>query len=50
MPSKTFAQHALMAMSVHARGKMRGKPVPMKVAKEFLAADKGKHFKRKRAS
>ena len=52
MPSVSQSQHAFMAMSrtPEGRRKLRSygkKPAPTSVAKEFTAADKGKHFKRK---
>lgn len=50
MPSESGAEHRFMAMSNSAKGRaaLRAsgkKPAPMKVAAEFLAADRGKHFK-----
>lgn len=43
MPSKSPAQHRLMAAAAHTKGGFGG--VPQKVGKEFAAADKGKKFK-----
>lgn len=45
MPSKSDKQHNFMAMSANRRGRklLRAhgkKPAPVKVAKEYLAADK----------
>lgn len=50
MPSESRSQHAFMAMSRTAAGrrKLRAsgkKPAPAGVAREFMAADKGRHFK-----
>lgn len=50
MPSTSQHQHAFMAMSQTAEGraklrKLGKKPAPISVAKEFLSADRGKHFK-----
>jgi len=47
MPSKTLKQHGFMAMcsSSQGRAKAQGKCPPMKVAQEFLHADKGHHYK-----
>lgn len=52
MPSVSSAQHGYAGMSSTAAGrrKLRAegkKPMPAATAKEFLHADKGKHFKRK---
>lgn len=52
MPSSSSAQHGFMAMSSTAAGraKLRAhgkKPAPAGTAKEFLQADKGKHFSKK---
>ena len=48
MPSKSSKQHNLMQMSLSPEGRkaLRGygkTPVPKKVAKEFVKADKAKH-------
>ena len=43
MPSKSPAQHRLMAAAAHTKGGFGG--VPQAVGKEFSAADKGKKFK-----
>ena len=53
MPSKNAIQHNFAAMSATIEGRKRlkalgKKPMPMKVAKEFLAADRGKSFKKSR--
>lgn len=53
MPSKNKSQHQFMAMSASAEGRARlkslgKKPAPMAVAKEFLAADKGRFRKRQK--
>lgn len=42
MPSKSAAQHRLMAAAAHTKGGFGG--VPQKVGKEFAKADKGKKF------
>lgn len=47
MPSKSATQHRFMAMSASSKGRARlrsrgKKPAPVKVAKEFLAADRAK--------
>lgn len=52
MPSESGAQHGFAGMSSTAAGrrKLRAegkKPMPASVAKEYLHADKGRHFKRK---
>lgn len=49
MPSKSASQHRFMGASstLQGRKKLRAsgkKPAPMKVAKEFLHADKGQKF------
>ena len=52
MPSKTRAQHNYMAMASTAKGRKklkasgRKKLPSIKVAKEFLAADRGKKKRR----
>jgi len=43
MPSKSAAQHRLMAAAAHTKGGFGG--VPQKVGKEFAKADEGKKFK-----
>ena len=43
MPSKSPAQHRLMAAAAHTKGGFGG--VPQKVGKEFAAADKAKGLK-----
>lgn len=50
MPSVSGAEHGFMAMASTEAGrrKLRAsgkKPPPMSVAKDFLKADKGRHFK-----
>lgn len=47
MPSKSLAQHRYMAMMAFNPPKS-GKRVPKKVAKEFVQADKGRKFKKKK--
>lgn len=42
MPSKTLAQHRLMAMAATRRGGYRG--ISQKVGRDFINADRGKHF------
>jgi hypothetical protein len=51
MPSKSSKQHRFMAMCSTSQGrkKAQSKCPPMKVAKEFRHADKGKHFAAARA-
>ena len=49
MPSVSRAQHAFAAMSQSPKGRAQlkaagMKPMPVKVGKEFLKADTGKHF------
>jgi hypothetical protein len=44
MPSKSPAQHRLMAAAAHTKGGFGG--VPQKVGKEFMKADEGKKFKK----
>ena len=45
MPSKSPAQHRLMAAAAHTKGGFGG--VPQSVGKEFVAADKAKKVKMK---
>ena len=52
MPSVSGAQHGLAGASSTPEGRRRLrakgiKPMPETVAKEFLHADKGKHFKKR---
>jgi hypothetical protein len=47
MPSVSAKQHRYMAMMAFNPPKGKGGP-SRKVAKEFVAADKGKKFKRKK--
>ena len=47
MPSESQAQHAFAAMSRSAAGRRKlrehgKKPMPMSVAKDYMAADKGR--------
>lgn len=42
MPSKSKAQHNLMAGCAHGWSPSKGKCPPRKVAKEFVQADKGR--------
>lgn len=49
MPSKNAEQHGFMAMSATPAGRARlkahrKKPAPVSVAREYLAADRGKKF------
>lgn len=47
MPSISSKQHRFMAAcsNPQSRAKMKAKCPPMKVAREFMRADKGQHFK-----
>ena len=45
MPSKSKAQHNLMAAAAHNPAFAKKVGVPMSVAKDFNEADKGKKFK-----
>ena len=45
MPSKSKAQHNLMAAAAHNPAFAKKVGVPMSVAKDFTEADKGKKFK-----
>ena len=44
MPSKSAKQHRMMEMVAHDPGMAQKMGIPVKVAKEFVAADVGKHF------
>jgi hypothetical protein len=51
MPSKSASQHGFMGASSTPQGRKKlrahGKtPAPVKVAREFLKADKGRSFKK----
>lgn len=46
MPSKSKAQHNLMAMVAHNPEAAKRLDIPQKVGREFVAADKGKKFTR----
>ena len=46
MPSKTKAQHNLMAMVAHDPAAAKRLGIPQKVGKEFVEADKGRKFAR----
>lgn len=46
MPSKSPAQHRLMEMVAHDRKAAKRVGIPQSVGKEFVAADKGKHFRK----
>ena len=46
MPSKSKAQHNLMAMVAHDPKAAKRLGIPQKVGKEFVKADKGRKFKR----
>jgi hypothetical protein len=55
MPSANVHQHGFMAMSRTAKGRAQlrahgKKPAPVSVANEFMKADKGRHFSKKKAS
>ena len=45
MPSKSKAQHNLMAAAAHNPAFAKKVGIPMSVAKDFNKADKGKKFK-----
>ena len=49
MPSKTAKQHRLMELIAHGGKPKSGKGPSVKVAKEFVQADKGKKFPAKKA-
>ena len=44
MPSKSPAQHRIMAMVAHDPAAAKRVGIPQSVGKEFVAADKGKKF------
>ena len=44
MPSKSAAQHRLMAMVAHDPEAAKRLKIPQSVGKEFVEADKGKKF------
>ena len=44
MPSKTKAQHNLMAMVAHDPAAAKRLGIPQKVGKEYVQADKGRKF------
>jgi len=46
MPSKTQAQHNLMAMVANDPAAAKRVGIPQKVGKEFMQADKGRKFNR----
>jgi hypothetical protein len=46
MPSKSKAQHNLMAMVAHDPKAAKRLGIPQSVGKEFVSADKGKQFKK----
>lgn len=46
MPSRSQAQHNLMAMVAHDPKAAKRIGIPQSVGKEFTAADKGKKFKK----
>lgn len=48
MPSKSPAQHAFMEGIAHGMKPRSGKGPSIAVAKEFVQADEGKHFKGKK--
>lgn len=45
MPSRSQAQHNLMAMVAHDPKAAKRLKIPQSVGKEYVAADKGKKFK-----
>lgn len=45
MPSKSGKQHRAMEAAAHGKSTLG---IPRKVAKEYVAADVGRHFKTKR--
>lgn len=47
MPSKTSKQHRAMEAAAHGKSNIG---IPKAVAKEFVAADKGKHFPAKKGA
>lgn len=49
MPSKSKKQHNLMAMVAHDPKAAKRTGISKKVAEEFVEADKGKTFSRKKA-
>ena len=49
MPSRSQAQHNLMAMVAHDPKAAKRLKIPQSVGKEYVAADKGKKFKTGRA-
>lgn len=48
MPSKSAKQHRFMEAAAHNPKFAKKAGIPGKVAKEFVAADKGKKFAKKR--
>lgn len=46
MPSKSGKQHRYMEMIAHGGTPRKGKGPSVAVAKEFVAADKGRSFKK----
>ena len=46
MPSKSSKQHNFMEMVAHDPKKAKQLKVPQSVGKDFVAADKGKKFKK----
>jgi hypothetical protein len=49
MPSKTLKQHAYMAMAANPKSRKKMKnPPPEDVAEDFIKADKGKTFPKKK--
>ena len=55
MPSVSRAQHAFSAMSTTAKGRAAliasgRKPMPVSVGKDFINADRGKHFPKRRST
>jgi len=45
MPSKTGKQHRLMELIAHGGKPRSGKGPPPQVARDFVNADRGRHFR-----
>jgi len=52
MPSESGKQHRFMGLcsTDEGRAKAKGKCPPKSLAQEYLAADKGRHFSKKKAT
>ena len=50
MPSHSAAQHRLMQAALYNPEIAKKRGIPQSVARDFVEADKGKHFAEKRAS